>query len=398
MKVLSGSFRLIPYVFTSLCILFIPFSFRIFPFQAEITKTVFGGLLSVLAGSSKNNDVSSDSGSMYWLVLVLLVLSVLLSLLLTKVSDSGKTKLIRIIRLTAFYYLALILLKYGFDKVFKGQFYLPEPNILYTPLGRLDKDILFWSSMGTSHLYNILTGMFEVLAGALLLFRRTRNLALLFSLAALLHVLCINLGFDISVKLYTCFLIFLTLLLLIPVVKPLFGLLLFQRTEQISPEKPFFHKSFFVYVSMKTFIIGLFLLESLFPYLQAGTFNDDTAPRPYLHGAYETTEAYRNDTLIPVHLSPAKRFFIHRHNYIIFQKQDDSMQDFNILTDSLHSILYLTDYDLKTYPVPFEYSASDSTLSIHYVHDSKQYILKGKALNWRKLPALKDELHRRADE
>ena len=39
------------------------------------------------------------------------------------------------------WFLALQLLQYGFDKVFKHQFYLPEPNTLYTPLGLLPPDL-----------------------------------------------------------------------------------------------------------------------------------------------------------------------------------------------------------------------------------------------------------------
>jgi len=38
-----------------------------------------------------------------------------------------------------------MLLNYGTDKLFLEQFYKPDANILFTPLGFLDSDILFWS-------------------------------------------------------------------------------------------------------------------------------------------------------------------------------------------------------------------------------------------------------------
>jgi hypothetical protein len=398
MKNVWRSFQFFPYLFVFLSMLFIPFSFHVFSFQPAIAGALFQPLISWIEGPSENTEISSDSGAMYWLVFLLLIFALLLSFPAGRISAEWKEKMKRFIRITGFYYLALILWKYGFDKVFKGQFYLPEPNILYTPAGKLDKDILFWSSMGTSHLYNVLTGSFEVLAGALLLFGRTRNVGLLLSFGALSQVVFINFGFDISVKLFSCFLLLLNALLLYPLLKPLFGLLVSGRQEQVIADTPLFKNRGVIYIGLKVFIVGLFLLESVFTYLQMGSTNDDTMARPYLHGAYETIEAYKGDALIPFYQAPARRFFIHRRNYIIFQKQDDSMQDFSIRVDSAHNLIYVTDYDLKTYAVPFEYRAADSMLTIHYLHNGQQYTLKGKGLDWRKLPALKDEMHWRVED
>jgi hypothetical protein len=398
MKNVRRSFQLFPYLFIFLCLLFIPFSFHLFPFQLAVTEILFRPVIAWMIAPMKYTGISSDSGAMYALLLVLFILALLLSPAIGKLFAARQERVKRYIRIAGFYYLTLILWKYGFDKVFKGQFYLPEPNILFTPLGRLDKDILFWSSMGTSHLYNMLTGSFEVLAGTLLLFRRTRYIGLLLSFGALLQVIFINFGFDISVKLFSCFLLLLNMILALPLLKPLFGLLVLGRQEQLCAEKPIFKNRNAIYISLKVFIIGLFLSEAVFQYLQAGCVNDDTAARPYLHGAYETTEAYRNDTLLPLHRSPAKRFFIHRRHFLIFQRQDDSMQDFSIRTDSALNIFYVTDYDLKTYAVPFEYRAIDSTLTIHYLHNGARYTLRGKGVDWRRLPAVRDEMHWRVED
>ena len=50
---------------------------------------------------------------------------------------------------------------YGVQKLLMQQFFTPEANTLYTPLGRLDKDILFWTTMGLSRGYNIFLGVVE---------------------------------------------------------------------------------------------------------------------------------------------------------------------------------------------------------------------------------------------
>src|SRR5205085_9499653 len=109
------------------------------------------------------------------------------------------------------YYLCLQLLKYGVDKIFKNQFYLPEPNTLFTPAGMLDKDILYWSTMGTSYGYNIFLGSLEIAAALFILIKRTRLIGLLLSLGILINVTEVNFGFDISVKLFSLFLLFFNL-------------------------------------------------------------------------------------------------------------------------------------------------------------------------------------------
>jgi hypothetical protein len=72
-----------------------------------------------------------------------LLLSFLLVFILGsfRISLAGIPSLFKCISI---YYIAAVLLKYGFDKVFKRQFYLPEPNIRtegvftgkYLPLGQ----------------------------------------------------------------------------------------------------------------------------------------------------------------------------------------------------------------------------------------------------------------------
>ena len=82
------------------------------------------------------------------------------------------------------YYLALQLFLYGFNKVFKCQFFLPEPNTLYTHIGEAPKDLLFWSAMGSSYFYTVFGGVLEVFAASLLLFRKTYLLGSLMALSS----------------------------------------------------------------------------------------------------------------------------------------------------------------------------------------------------------------------
>lgn len=192
-------------LWASLSFLFLPISFAflpdagiwlstlIFPINHFICSTLFGVDI-------QQSYLVSDSLAFYSTGIVLLIVSAFICLLiifkfsnyLSQISHGLYTILIVV--------LSYYLLRYGFDKIIGQQFYSPASNTLFTPLGNLSKDMLFWTSMGTSSFYNAFMAFLEITAGVLLLFNRTRFPALLLSFGVLLNVSAINTGFDITVK------------------------------------------------------------------------------------------------------------------------------------------------------------------------------------------------------
>lgn len=395
--------RTTTYVFVLLCALFIPIPSTVFPFQERLADLLFGkilaGLYTAVSGRVlENPQVSSDTTSLYLLVLLLFLFAVLLALLsgLYK-NNPRKEKAYTAIRLLLCYYLSWQLLRYGFDKVFKAQFYLPEPNILYTPLGQVSKDLLFWSAMGTSRWYSVFGGVAEITAAVLLLFQRTRIIGSLLSFGILLQVVAINFGFDISVKVYSLFLLFLSALLTAPQLHRLYRFLLLQETTSLKQEPFIVLTSRAAGISIKTFAIGLLFLDATAPYILSRHFNDDTVARPYLHGAYEVNRVEEDGKPLDLSLSPVKRFFIHRKGYLIFQDPQDSTQDYRLEISPEKNKLLLTGYDLHRSSIDYTYREQDSTLTLTYSRNNKQYLLQAKALDWKKLPALQDHFHWRSD-
>ena len=118
---------------------------------------------------------------------------------------------------------------------------------------------------------------------------------MLLATGVLSTVLMIDLSFGISVKLYAGFLLFLSFLLLSPYLMPLYDLLIRRESVRLpeeNPSSPFLLPGY-IKVSLKTFVIGMLFLEALYPFLLNGNFNDDLAPRPPLHGAYEDRKSTR---------------------------------------------------------------------------------------------------------
>lgn len=395
-------FQTMTSIFAISCILFIPFPFHITKIQLLVTDFIFGKLIGFVSSTFfdkplRDTRVHSDSVSMYILLLLLFILSILISVLLLQIKKWPvyRNRVINFIYQLCIYYLALQLLKYGFDKIFKNQFYIPEPNTLYTPLGNVSKDLLYWSSMGTSHFYNVFLGFLEVLAAVFILIKRTRLVGLLLSFVIMVNVVAVNFGFDIAVKLYSLFLLFLTIYLLTTYWDRLYQLLLGQTAAPVKPHpesgKPF--NKTFLHVFLKWLAIGLILLEVFYPFIKTKNFNGDLGDRPYLHGAYEVKQMILGtDTLVAAH-SPIKKLFIHRDDYIIFQDQQDEMEDYKLTVDKEASFLILTDYQRKQTRLYFTYQSSDSILSLQYFNEGKEIKLVGKAIDWKRLPALQKSFH-----
>jgi hypothetical protein len=252
--------------------------------------------------------------------------------------------------------------------------------------------------MGTSRLYNVFTGSIEVLASILLFFKRTRMTGLLLAAASLLQVVAVNFSFDISVKLYSILLFSLSLYLLAPYWLRLFTFL-FTRIEipALPPPITVFSKLPSLCVFIKWLITGLFLFEAFYPYIQANNFNDDTAGRPYMHGAYEVKGVIAGTDTLNEADYPVKRFFIHRNGYMIFQNSKDEMQDYSLIYDTTNQLLLLKDYQLRELLLKYSCHPADSMLFLQYNKDGKEYQVSGKSLDWKKLPVLRKGFHWTAD-
>ena len=333
-------------------------------------------------------DLSSDSKSL----VVLLLLQLTVSVALVGISPFRKwlirVNIIRMSRSIAAFFLALILFKYGFDKLFKQQFYLPEPNLLFTPLGHLDKDILYWSTMGVSRSYNIFLGLAEVIPAILLLFNKTRSLGGIISIGVLINVVAINLSFDISVKLFSGILLFLSIFVAWPGIKTIIKV--FITEEPFVQEQRKYSPAIFKFrTPIKILLISILFAESFYPHIKRGNLNDDLAERPILHGAYEVVQ--NSKTALT---AEQKRIFFHRDGYIIFQDYQDQMTDFKFDHDPIkQKIVLLIE---KSTPLVLNYSKDNNgTLQLHS-HDRRTSITL-RIIDFKQLPLLQPLFHYTVD-
>jgi hypothetical protein len=99
--------------------------------------------------------------------------------------------------------LAYFLINYGSIKVVPYQF--PELGLdtLYQPIGDVSKMGLLWAFMGASPFYAAISGAIEVVAGVLLVFRRTAMAGALLALFVLTQVSVLNVAYQVPAKQFT---------------------------------------------------------------------------------------------------------------------------------------------------------------------------------------------------
>ena len=305
------------------------------------------------------------------------------------------------------YFVALHLLIYGCSKLFKVQFYLPEPNTLYSTVGDTPRDLLYWTVMGLSRPYCVFLGILECVAAGLLLFRRTTAAGALLAVGILANIFAINLAFDISVKMHSGLLLLFAMAICWMVRSgwlPLFG---------IRPigERPLPHLTMppQLYWPVKLAVIALLLAESMYPFIRSGNFNDDRAVRPAYHGAYEVSSfVFRGDTLAPLLTDTIRwrRVFFHRQGYFITANMQDRMMDYEITglsrSDSASMPIYHFQLDDPRKPTAqpvdmqlTKVNASEYLLDLQVPAGSIHCRLQ--RLNWEQLPALKKEFNWNAE-
>ncbi|MBX7127397.1 MAG: hypothetical protein K1X47_17005 [Cyclobacteriaceae bacterium] len=105
-----------------------------------------------------------------------------------------------VLDVTIRFYLASVILGYGFAKVFVSQFphLMANMDARFTELSPMR---VAWAFFGYSRGYQMFLGWGEVIPALLLLFRRTSLLGALLMLVVMLNVFLINIFFDVCVKL-----------------------------------------------------------------------------------------------------------------------------------------------------------------------------------------------------
>ncbi len=173
--------------------------------------------------------------------------------------DRDRTWLRDLLRTYLRYVLALTLLGYGLLKAgfISTQFGTVGDWRLVRTIGDTSPMGLLWTFMAASPAYTFFSGLAEVVAGVLLIPRRTATLGGLAAFAVMLNVAMLNFCYDVPVKQYSSHLMLMGILVALPDARRLFSVLVLNRaTEPVTLRPPYTGKKTFVgYLLLKAAIV-----------------------------------------------------------------------------------------------------------------------------------------------
>jgi hypothetical protein len=253
--------------------------------------------------------VSNGSGdtSFSWAQMCLFLSVAFIGCIIWSVADrkrKGYRQLNYVLCLLIRYNLVIIAFGYGFSKVFYMQMPFPMLSQMATPLGDLLPMRFSWLFIGYSAPYEMFSGVMEVLAGALLLWRRTATMGVLVATGVFINVLMLNLCYDIPVKLFSMTLVVMCMYLLVNEYK---RIACFFLLNKVAPACTMYHHPItkrwlrVTRVVLKVMII-FYLGKSLYAYWVRSSDSSNQADiKPIERGVYNVVKfAVNSDTLAPL--------------------------------------------------------------------------------------------------
>lgn len=357
------------YIWLGVTALLFPMPYITFPFHEDLIHIGFFRITDIictqlLQESSSYDYFVSDGLHLHVLLILLSIPATIVYAIASR--QSALPFITSLASKIILYFLILILMKYGFMKLFNQQFYLPEPNILGTEFGQLDRDILYWSTMGTSGLYSIFLGAIEILTALALIYKPTRIWGLIMALGIVLNIFFVNLGFNIGVKLFSSFLLLITLVLSVDCIE-------FSKTQIAVKKSIDFHFKNKNYI--KLLVLVFIFIEGLALAFSPSGLNDDLAARPPLHGYYTALKQNQDH---PVAI------FIHRDHFWIQKSADGTMKSRPIAWIDFQKSVIQLQADQTNDVSNIHFQLSGDTL---FIGDNQQAYLQK---DWRKFPAIQN--------
>jgi hypothetical protein len=242
--------------------------------------------------------------SFYGLVFIYfnLVISLVATFIWTWIDRRRKNyeKLFSWLKLYLRFFLAAYLFGYGFVKVFPSQFQAITASRLTMAVGDQSPMLLAWNFMGYSTTLMKLNGWVEVIAGVLLLSRRTTTLGAILSTAIFSFVVTMDFCFNVPVRLLSSHLLIMSVFLVMNDAKRLLNVFVLNKPAAAIEYQPFIRHATWRKIFSGSLIVLAFCLlySTIVKGIEAEREFGQLAPHGPLYGVYNTDHFIKNgDTL-----------------------------------------------------------------------------------------------------
>ena len=292
------------------------------------------------------------------------------------------------------YYLGIILLNYGFAKCFDLQFLPLNIYGLEQHFGDSSPMGLLWSFMGHSREFTLFTAMAEIVAGILLLFRKTYTIGALITFVVMLNVFVLNMCYDVPVKLFSLHLTLMSLFILTPSISPIFNFLVLRKnmtlqTAEIQLPKRWMRIS---RNALKLLFLSLIPVMSLLNQIEY--YNDQKIYFQGLNANYSSIYFIKNNDSLPIADTTRWDKLIIDEGYAKIIASNNKSSWYTMQVDTVVHKLILKDNNDSTLQYSFAYALNNKklhlkgifkkdTLSIEFGQKKKEeYILNERGFHW----------------
>lgn len=295
--------------------------------------------------------------------------------------------------------LAAAMIAYGSYKVIKSQFPDPSLDRLIQPFGDASPMGLLWTFMGASKSYNIFTGGAEMLAGILLVFRRTTVLGALVAIGVMANVFMLNLSYDVPVKLYSLHLLLFAIFLILPDMVRLAKMFILNLPVDAVKLPVLFKNRFLNYgCSIAGIVLLSFMLITSINDSMEGLKYGELAPKPILYGIWNVESFEQDGVVQPLVINDEKlwrRMIFTNLFSVSVQLMSEKKIYYMQQIDQWKKTLMLKKYDDQNWQTVFTYTQPaddkivfDGDMDGHHINikltrmDSSKFLLKSRGFHW----------------
>lgn len=303
---------------------------------------------------------SGDTTLDYWVVIINIGLAVVAALVILLADKKQRTfkDLHWFTVVVARYYVAMIMLSYGFAKLHNGQFPANSIGRLEEKIGDMSPMGVVWTMMGASTGYTFVSGLLETIGGLLLLFRRTKTFGALFSMTVMINVALLNFFYDVPVKIFSSHIVLFCVFIVSGDAIALYRFFILHQPSQLRFQKRTSDKKWkrITLTGLKWLVVAFFILSS-----SSALFY--TPPAVPMEGAYSVDKFIINNQEIPSNDSFGwKKILISypgRTNIIL---NNDSTRAFQSVLDTGKRTLMLRKTDEQNIYAYLHYNAQKDSI------------------------------------
>ena len=347
-----------------------------------------------------NQNGSGDTSYYFVQVYVFIILS-FIATIIWSVADRNRpnyTRLLYWVRVMVRYYLAIMLLEYGFAKFVGSQFPAPDLSRLLQPYGKSSPMGLAWTFLGFSKAFGWFMGIAESAGAVLMLFRRTTLFGACIATTVVTNIVMINFCYDVPVKIFSSNLLLMCLFVLVSEGSRFVNVFILNKPAQPLDLSPVFQtrKMRITHRVIKFIVVIAFVGLPLVSNIQEAIADNDDI-KPPLYGIYDVKSFIRNNDIIPplaVDSTRWNKLIVQWEGAATVQAMNEKSKYFAFKLDTVHRTATMYSYNDTAVKYRLFYKKEDSTLCLYgrfqkdsiYVEmqrfNDRKFLLTNRGFHW----------------